>query len=489
MSKKLKRYRLKINPKSGAVVDFISQVENPAIEVGFLKFKNDESFTISFDYDGTLSTSRGKELAKKLISQGETLYIVSARNDKAGMLNTAKELGISTDHVFATGSNTAKEAKVKELGVSKHYDNNADVVKELGGIGQKFMNDDKMELFGPVLIPDVPIYRNSEKMGEYEVYFTVEDIKEIQMNFMKSGYQNNVNLDHTSKMASSYVFAFFQSSDLVPNPEPFSDLPLGTLYAQMKVEDVNVWNDIKSGKRNGFSIEGVFEYLVEEFEKHYLSTTNNVEIQEKIIIKDMLKNLFRKVFAELAEELEETPAQTEETAAEYTKCNSSDFKITSREVGQKVEVADPNGELAAAPDGAYEFEDGFKFVVKDGLIESIDGQEAPVAAADVNPTDANPEDETTDDGAPEGDMPQDGPDYQSQIDELKSQLEEIKALLAGAPTQEGMQEAMSEIKAEFKSVFEKFAQLPAEPSKVQKSNIVKDENKMKFEQFLSTLRK
>jgi len=203
----------------------------------------------------------------------------------------------------------------------------------------------------------------------------------------------------------------------------------------------------------------------------------------------MLKNLFRKVFAELAEELEETPAQTEETAAEYTKCNSSDFKITSREVGQKVEVADPNGELAAAPDGAYEFEDGFKFVVKGGVIESIDGQEAPVEAADVNPTDANPEDETTDDGAPEGDMPQDGPDYQSQIDELKSQLEEIKALLAGAPTQEGMQEAMGEIKAEFKSVFEKFAQLPAEPSKVQKSNIVKDENKMKFEQFLSTLRK
>ena len=39
MKKKLKRYRLKINPENGSMVDFISQVEKPAIEVDFLKFE------------------------------------------------------------------------------------------------------------------------------------------------------------------------------------------------------------------------------------------------------------------------------------------------------------------------------------------------------------------------------------------------------------------------------------------------------------------
>jgi soluble P-type ATPase len=91
---------------------------------------------ISFDYDGTLSTKRGFNLAQKLKSEGADLYIISARNDKQGMLRVAKELGIPTDKVFATGSNKAKIEKVKELNITKHYDNNPDVIKELDKIGK-----------------------------------------------------------------------------------------------------------------------------------------------------------------------------------------------------------------------------------------------------------------------------------------------------------------------------------------------------------------
>ena len=91
---------------------------------------------VSFDYDGTLSTKRGFNLAKKLKSEGADLFIISARNDKQGMLRVAKELGIPTDKVFPTGSNKAKVEKVKELNIFKHYDNNPDVVKELDKIGK-----------------------------------------------------------------------------------------------------------------------------------------------------------------------------------------------------------------------------------------------------------------------------------------------------------------------------------------------------------------
>lgn len=90
---------------------------------------------ISFDYDDTLSTARGKELAK---NQQGTLYIISARHDKVGMVETAKSLGIPLSRVYATGSNKAKIAKIKELGIDKHYDNNPDVIKELGSIGKLF---------------------------------------------------------------------------------------------------------------------------------------------------------------------------------------------------------------------------------------------------------------------------------------------------------------------------------------------------------------
>jgi hypothetical protein len=92
---------------------------------------------VSFDYDGTLSTKAGKDKAKELISQGKTVYIVSARNDKEGMLSVAKDLGIPDSRVFATGSNVEKVKKVKELGVKVHYDDNKDVIYDLKGIGRK----------------------------------------------------------------------------------------------------------------------------------------------------------------------------------------------------------------------------------------------------------------------------------------------------------------------------------------------------------------
>jgi hypothetical protein len=93
---------------------------------------------ISYDYDETLSTPKGMEMAKKSIENGDTVYIISARRDKGPMLARAKELGIPESRVFATGSNKAKAEKVKELGITKHIDNNPDVVSSLPGIGYKF---------------------------------------------------------------------------------------------------------------------------------------------------------------------------------------------------------------------------------------------------------------------------------------------------------------------------------------------------------------
>lgn len=93
---------------------------------------------VSFDYDGTLSTAKGLDLALKLKEQGATVYIISARDTKTEMLPRANKAGIRFSNVYAMGSNEEKIAKVKELGITTHYDNNADVVNELDGIGKLF---------------------------------------------------------------------------------------------------------------------------------------------------------------------------------------------------------------------------------------------------------------------------------------------------------------------------------------------------------------
>lgn len=93
---------------------------------------------VSFDYDDTLTTEAGMKLAMDEIQSGSTVYIISARSSVEGMINKANELGIPLSRVYATGSNKAKVAKVIELGITKHIDNNADVIAELGSVGQKF---------------------------------------------------------------------------------------------------------------------------------------------------------------------------------------------------------------------------------------------------------------------------------------------------------------------------------------------------------------
>ena len=53
------------------------------------------------------------------------------------MINKAKQLGIPESKIYATGSNKTKVEKIKELGITIHYDNNQDVINELGEIGKK----------------------------------------------------------------------------------------------------------------------------------------------------------------------------------------------------------------------------------------------------------------------------------------------------------------------------------------------------------------
>ena len=96
---------------------------------------------VSFDFDGVLTTSEGIKKLNDYVVNGGDVYIVSARHTDTELKDFASKHGIPESHVFATGSNKAKVQKIKELGVSKHFDNNADVVSELGSIGQKFAEE------------------------------------------------------------------------------------------------------------------------------------------------------------------------------------------------------------------------------------------------------------------------------------------------------------------------------------------------------------
>jgi len=87
---------------------------------------------VSIDYDDTLSTDRGKELAKRLLKEGKDVSIITRR--QADQLDevrkVADELGIPQDKVHATNGKLKWET-IKKLGIEKHIDNNADELKAI----------------------------------------------------------------------------------------------------------------------------------------------------------------------------------------------------------------------------------------------------------------------------------------------------------------------------------------------------------------------
>jgi hypothetical protein len=130
-----------------AIGDFEAIAIQVALFKGTYKFSEIEEIELSggvgFDFDGVLSTLKGQSAARN--TNAKEVYIITARSKTGSgyygsseVYKVADKLNIPHSNVFFTGSNQAKIAKVKELGLSTFYDNNPDVIHGLPSIGKLF---------------------------------------------------------------------------------------------------------------------------------------------------------------------------------------------------------------------------------------------------------------------------------------------------------------------------------------------------------------
>lgn len=122
------------------------------------------------------------------------------------------------------------------------------------------LDDEKKELIGAALIPDLNIYRKDEDTGEgYYVKFSSETVRKIAQVFFNKGFQNNMNIQHSDIPARSFIYQSYivDESKGMPSPKGLN-LPDGSWVIGVKVDDDEVWSQIKSGKQKGFSVEGLF---------------------------------------------------------------------------------------------------------------------------------------------------------------------------------------------------------------------------------------
>jgi hypothetical protein len=126
------------------------------------------------------------------------------------------------------------------------------------------INDERRIVSGPLMIPNLPIFRHDEKTGPYYVTFSESTIEKIAMKFMKNGFGKNVNMQHKTPVDGVYMFETFliDGKRGINPPTAMNDLPHGTWFGSYKIENDDVWeNKVKTGEFRGFSVEGAFDEL------------------------------------------------------------------------------------------------------------------------------------------------------------------------------------------------------------------------------------
>jgi hypothetical protein len=121
---------------------------------------------------------------------------------------------------------------------------------------------EKRILFGPLLIPNQPIYRN-DNGKEFYIVFSKETIEKIRDNYFENSNHDSFNGQHISdlKVNGTMVESFIsnKSLGLLP-PQQFAELPEGTWFGSVKIKDDAIWNKyVKTNVFTGFSIEGKFQ--------------------------------------------------------------------------------------------------------------------------------------------------------------------------------------------------------------------------------------
>ena len=123
------------------------------------------------------------------------------------------------------------------------------------------VDKEKKILMGALLIPNKPIFRNSDDQDDYYIYFSKDTVEKASQLYLKNGNQNNTTLEHQHSLNGlTLVESWLVVDEKFDKSRKYGmNVPVGTWMGSVKVNNDDVWNDyVKTGKVKGFSIEGYF---------------------------------------------------------------------------------------------------------------------------------------------------------------------------------------------------------------------------------------
>lgn len=280
-------------------------------------------------------------------------------------------------------------------------------------------DEEQRIVLGCLMRSSYPIYRRNADGFEYFIVYTSDTIEQMASKWLASQNVNNINLNHQEGTDQDGIYlmqAFIKDTDKGISPIGFEDIEDGSLFAQYKIMNDDVWAAIKEGTYVGFSLEGLFgvEPMEEEFSKQE-QNNNNQKIEKYMSKLTKIKEVLKSLLVEFGEVSTDKGLIIWDTDEEL-------------KIGDAVHTIDENGNDIELEDGTYTTEDKKQIVVKGGIVEDIIDDEAEVST-DV-PTEDEPKEEEQENADEE---PMEEPTEEPKEDEVEDKdaiIEELKARIA-----------------------------------------------------------
>ena len=234
----------------------------------------------------------------------------------------------------------------------------------------KFANEEKKQVVGPIMIPDMPIYRNSPMMGEYNIVFPKDTIEKIMYKYSKDGLFNSFNIEHALDTQDvTMLEVWMKETDQDKSNSYGFNLPIGTVFVKAQVESDALWADIKSNELNGFSIE-IKSDIVEQKMSSEMDFKFAVELGERIA----------KLEAAVSKIAEDHSAVMELWAETQEKFSAVEETEQPQEVAEEMSAEEPAVEAAPVAEEAPAVEEPVEVALAEEAPEVIENQEVELYA-------------------------------------------------------------------------------------------------------------
>lgn len=119
------------------------------------------------------------------------------------------------------------------------------------------LDEERRMVYGPAMIPDLPILRISKSGEEFYIKFPSDVVRIMAHKYFTTNSHHNMTVDHETKLSASIVVeSWLKEGESDKSIQlGFESLPDGTWFTGSKVNDDDVWERVKSGELRGYSIE------------------------------------------------------------------------------------------------------------------------------------------------------------------------------------------------------------------------------------------